>query len=94
MRKLTALITGAALMLMAALPASAHAVVSPGHDGVWVGGGPVPGQGRALLDSPVGLLPPSHANGLVEACERTLANPSPVLILAPPYFSSCVHGQP
>ncbi|MFP5332683.1 MAG: hypothetical protein ACLGHX_10045 [Acidimicrobiia bacterium] len=94
MRKLIAGVVGASLMVLTALPASAHVVVAPGHDGVWVGGGPVPGQGQGLVESPVGMLPPSHASGLVEACQRTLENSSAVVILAPPYFSGCVHGQP
>ncbi|HSK93163.1 MAG TPA: hypothetical protein VLA76_03795 [Candidatus Angelobacter sp.] len=91
----------AALLLILALaaPAAAHTLVvdPPGQaDGsaVWVGGGPVPGQGGALLDSPVGKLPPSHARGLVAACEATRANSSAVTITAPPFFTGCHHGQP
>ncbi|HSJ27233.1 MAG TPA: hypothetical protein VLB67_03420 [Acidimicrobiia bacterium] len=94
MRRMLVLVAGMMLTIGMALPASAHAVVAPGHDGVWIGGGPVPGQGQALLGSPVGALPPSHAKGLVEACERTWDNPSVVVLPAPPYFTSCVHGQP
>ncbi len=93
MRRLVVLVAVMAVSMLA-LPASAHAVVAPGHDGVWVGGGPVPGQGGALLNSPVGKLPPSHAKGLVTACHQTFANPSVVVIPAPPYFTSCYHGQP
>jgi hypothetical protein len=96
-RSLTSLLAALALVLAIAAPAAAHAVVVE-HRGadnaVWVGGGPVPGQGGALLDSPVGKLPPSHARGLVKSCQATMANPSAVLILAPPYFTGCHHGQP
>jgi hypothetical protein len=98
-RSLTSLLAALALVLALAAPAAAHIVVvdPPGAgDGpvVWVGGGPVPGQGGALLDSPIGKLPPSHARGLVASCQATMANPSAVLILAPPYFTGCHHGQP
>jgi hypothetical protein len=99
MHRSLSLLAALVLTLALAAPAAAHAVFvdPPGHgDGpaVWVGGGPVPGQGGALLDSPVGKLPPSHARGLVAACEATGANPSAVAIMAPPYFTGCHHGQP
>ncbi|MDP8904410.1 MAG: hypothetical protein M3N29_03705 [Chloroflexota bacterium] len=86
------------LTLALAAPVTAHnLVVDPPGDGagnsVWVGGGPVPGQGAALLDSPMGKLPLSHARGLPNACAATRANPSAVTFLAPP-FGSCHHGQP
>lgn len=98
-RTLITLVAAAALLLAFAAPAAAHSVfVDPPGSGegpvVWVGGGPVPGQGGALLDSPIGKLPPSHARGLVASCLATGANSSAVSITAPPYFSGCHHGMP
>ena len=98
-RTLITMAAASALMLALAGPAAAHSVVvdPPGQGegpSVWVGGGPVPGNGGALLDSPVGKLPPSHARGLVASCLATGANPSVVSILAPPYFTGCQHGMP
>lgn len=98
-RSIISLVAALLVMLALAAPTAAHSVVvdPPGEregPAVWVGGGPIPGQGGALLDSPVGALPPSHARGLVSACETTIANPSVVAILAPPFFSGCHHGQP
>ncbi|HVM25275.1 MAG TPA: hypothetical protein VM253_07755 [Candidatus Limnocylindrales bacterium] len=99
MHRPLSLVAAVALLLTLAGPTAAHAVfvdppgVSEGPV-VWVGGGPVPGRGDALLDSPIGKLPPSHARGLVAACQSTLANPSVVRITAPPYFTGCHHGHP
>lgn len=95
MRRLRLLILTCVLLLAFSAPAAAHIVVVGPSDNVqWVGGGPVPGKGGALLPSPIGLLPPSHANGLVHACLMTMGNPSAAVFLAPPYFTGCHHGMP
>jgi hypothetical protein len=104
---LSALLLVTALLLAFAAPALGHVgFVDPPGQGEfkaqWLGGPtdsegvPVglPGNGKALLDSPVGKLTPSHARGQVTACYATVANPSAIVILAPPYFTSCHHGQP
>jgi len=86
--------------LVFASAAAAHIIiVTPpgGGQGTshWVGGGPVPGQGGALLPSPIGLLPPTHALGLVHAC--LIANGSGAVMFIPPPFdipdTDCMHGE-
>jgi hypothetical protein len=96
---LSALLVVSVLLLAFAAPVLGHAVVvdAPGHSepkAQWVGGPNVPGKGQGLMPNPFGLQPPSHGKGLVNACHATLANPSAVVILAPPYFTGCQHGQP
>lgn len=101
MKTLLSLVTVVAVLLALAAPAAAHdLVVAPGGGGSgthhWVGGGPVPGNGQALVPSPIGLLPPSHMNGLPQACYRTSDNPSAVTFIAPPTLpfdaDPCQHG--
>lgn len=99
MRRLRTFVAISAVVLAVSPTAAAHIIVvtPPGGGGGtehWVGGGPVPGQGAALLPSPIGMLPPSHANGLPHACMMTMANPSAVVFLAPPFFTGCHHGMP
>ena len=96
MRKLGVLLALSALLLAVTSSAAAHIiVVSPSGTTQWVGGGPVPGQGGALLDSPLGKLPPSHALGLVHAC--LVANGSGAVMFIPPPFdipdTDCMHGE-
>jgi hypothetical protein len=96
---LSALLLVATLLLAFAAPALGHALVvdPPGEAETkvqWVGGPNVPGKGQGLMPNPFGLQPPSHEKGQVKACEANMANPSPVLLLAPPYFTGCQHGQP
>ena len=86
-----------ALTLALAAPAAAHTAVV-GDNEVWVGGADIPGKGKALHDSPIGLLPPSHFHGLPKACNATNANPSAVTFIAPahpahPDTDSCQHGN-
>lgn len=99
MRRLRIVSAVFASLFALAAPAAAHiVVVTPpgGGNGTthWVGGGPVPGQGGALLDSPIGALPPAHANGLPHACLMTMGNDSAAVFLAPPFFTGCHHGLP
>lgn len=60
----------------------------------WIGGFtvPPPAQDAPPMFGPFSL-PPSHAHGLVMACQGTASSPA-VIILAPPFFTGCVHGQP
>jgi hypothetical protein len=99
-RKLGVLIALSALLLAVTSSAAAHIIVvtpSGGGQGTahWVGGGPVPGRGAALLESPIGMLPPSHAMGLVHAC--LMANGSGAVMFIPPPFdipdTDCMHGE-
>ncbi len=100
MRRLGVLLAVLAVLLAFASSAAAHIiVVSPKGGGAgtshWVGGGPVPGRGGALLASPIGMLPPSHAHGLVHAC--MFANGSGAVMFIPPPFNipdtDCMHGE-
>ena len=102
MRRLTLLAVMTLVLLMAALPASAHYLtVTPDGSGEkthWVGGGTLPdaAQGAGLMEIGGGpdvgkLQPPSHGRGLNAACEATEANPSVVDIRGP--GPSCPHGQ-
>lgn len=63
----------------------------------WIGGLPLPPQadGEGLfLHPPTGLNQPAgHREGLPNACQGTMSSPA-VTILAPPFFTGCVHGQP
>ena len=60
----------------------------------WIGGFtvPPPAQDAPPMFGPFSL-PPSHAHGVVMACRGTANSPA-VTILAPPFFTGCVHGQP
>lgn len=84
-------------------PAAAHnmEVVHPGTGEVlneaWIGGPLLPeaAQGEGLFRGhPSGLNQPAgHNNGLVTSCAATESSPA-VTILAPPFFTTCVHGNP
>lgn len=100
MRKFGVLLAVLVVLLAFTSSATAHIiVVTPAGGGQgtshWVGGGPVPGQGAALLPSPIGMLPPSHALGLVHAC--LMANGSGAVVFIPPPFdipdTDCMHGE-
>ncbi len=102
MRRLMLLAVMTLVLLMAALPATAHYLtVTPGGSEVktnWVGGPALPdaAQGQGLMEIGGGpdagsLQPPSHGRGLNTACEATEANPSVVDIRGP--GPSCPHGQ-
>lgn len=88
------------LVLALAVPALAHnLVVEDPQTGEtiteqWIGGFtvPPPAQDAPPMFGPFSL-PPSHAHGLVMACQGTANSPA-VTILAPPFFTGCVHGQP
>ena len=104
MRRLQALIAVCvALLALAPAAAAHHLFVTPkggGNGNVgWVGGGPVPGQGAALIPSPIGMLPPAHGAGLVTACLKLMENATPVKFVAPPIPPfvdepdfDCMHG--
>ncbi len=89
-----------ALVLASAAPAFAHnlTVEHPNTGEVlnvrWVGGDtvPEPAQDAPPMFGPFSL-PPSHAHGIVMACQGTADSPA-VTFRAPPFFSGCVHGQP
>jgi hypothetical protein len=63
----------------------------------WVGGPLLPEQaaGEGLFKGhPSGLSQPAgHNAGLVKACSATESSPA-VTILAPPRYTTCVHGNP
>lgn len=63
----------------------------------WISGLPLPPQadGQGLFPHPpTGLNQPAgHREGVPQACQSTQSSPA-VTILAPPFFSGCVHGQP
>jgi hypothetical protein len=89
-----------ALLLAFAAPALAHNIeVTNPNTGEpvteqWVGGltVPEPAQDAPPMFGPFSL-PPSHAHGLVMACQGTANSPA-VTFLAPPFFTGCVHGAP
>jgi hypothetical protein len=103
MRVLLGIVAASALLVAVTSPASAHnlTVTHPGTGEVinqqWVAGLPLPEQadGEGLfLHPPTGLNQPAgHREGLPNACEGTASSPA-VTILAPPFFTGCVHGQP
>ena len=84
------LLLGVTILLLGLVaPAAAHnVVIDPNGEGetkqLWVGGFDVPGQGGALHTTPIGTLPPSHFNGLPQACEATGDNAA-VTFVAPPF---------
>jgi hypothetical protein len=82
-------------------PAAAHNL-TVSHPGTgepineqWVGGPLLPAQatGEGLLFHPLGLQPAAHNHGLPVACSSTESSPT-VTILAPPLFTTCIHGNP
>ena len=83
--------------------ASAHnlTVINPNTGEVvntqWIAGLPLPSEadGEGLFfHPPTGLNQPAgHREGLPNACEGTSSSPA-VTIMAPPFFTGCVHGQP
>jgi hypothetical protein len=103
MRIVLGLVAAVALVVGIAGAASAHnlTVTHPQTGAVlntqWAGGLPLPAtaDGEGLFfHPPTGLNQPAgHREGLPNACEGTAAN-SAVTILAPPFFTGCVHGQP
>ena len=103
MRMVLGFLTVTAIALVAANSASAHnmTVTHPQTGEVtnvqWVGGLPLPPQadGTGLFfHPPTGLNQPAgHREGLPHACAGTATN-SAVTILAPPFFTGCIHGQP
>ena len=103
MRSVFSLVAAAAIVVAIAGSASGHnmTVTNPQTGEVvttqWVGGLPLPPQadGEGLfLHPPTGLnQPAAHREGLPNACEGT-ASSAAVTIVAPPFFTGCVHGQP
>jgi hypothetical protein len=99
-RTAVAMMSVAALLVVLAAPALAHnlEVRNPNTGDlvkeVWIGGFilPAPAQEAPPMFGPFNL-PPSHGRGLVAACHGTANSPG-VAILAPPFFTGCVHGQP
>ena len=95
-----ALIVAVALTLAVVGSASAHNLeVTHPQTGetineVWIGGFilPEPAQSAPPMFGPFNL-PPSHGNGLPNACQGT-ASSSAVSIKAPPFYTGCVHGEP
>ena len=102
MKRSVVLALGVTVLLLGLVaPVAAHnVVIDPNGEGetkqLWVGGFDVPGQGRALHTTPIGTLPPSHFNGLPQACNATADNPSAVTFVAPPFGipadDTCQHG--
>lgn len=102
-RSLVLLVSVVALLLALSAPVAAHnVVIEPSGQGktkeLWVGGGPIPGKGAALVNSPIGMLPPSHFQGLPHACNATGSNSSAVTFIAPahpmlPDSDPCQHGN-
>ena len=103
MRIVLALVATVALVAAIAGSASAHnlTVTHPQSGEVlntqWISGLPLPpsADGEGLFfHPPTGLNQPAgHREGLPNACAGTQEN-SAVTILAPPYFTGCVHGRP
>jgi hypothetical protein len=102
MRIVSGLVVAAALVIGVAAAASAHnlTVTNPQTGEVvtqqWISGSPLPAEadGQGLFPTPFGVNQPAgHREGLPNACEGT-ASSSAVTILAPPFFTGCVHGQP
>jgi hypothetical protein len=95
-----ALAAGVAIMLTAASATAHNLVVTNPSSGEevnqqWVGGPLLPSQaeGQGLAPHPLGKQPAGHSQGLPHACHNTASSPA-VSILAPPFFTGCVHGQP
>jgi hypothetical protein len=103
MRTVLGIVAAVALCIGLVSSASAHnlTVTNPQTGEVitqqWISGLPLPPEadGEGLFfHPPTGLNQPAgHREGLPNACEGTAAN-SAVTILAPPFFTGCVHGQP
>src|SRR5688500_3797105 len=103
MRIVLSVMAAVALVVAVASSASGHnmTVTHPQTGQVinthWIGGLPLPPQadGEGLFfHPPTGLNQPAgHREGLRNACERT-ASSAAVTILAPPFFTGCVHGRP
>ena len=95
-------LAAAAMLVAVSSPATAHnmTVTHPNTGEVlntqWIAGQPLPTQadGKGLFPHPPsgGTQSAGHREGLPNACEATAAN-SAVSILAPPFFTGCVHGQ-
>lgn len=103
MRIVLAFVTAVVVVVAIAASASAHNLtVTHPQTGVvlntqWIAGSPLPPQadGQGLFfHPPTGLNQPAgHREGLPNACEGTQSSAA-VTILAPPFFTGCVHGQP
>lgn len=103
MRFVLSVVAAAALVVAIANSASGHnmTVINPQTGEVvntqWIGGTPLPPQadGQGLFPHPPSGLnqPASHREGLPNACEGTASSPA-VTIVAPPFNTGCVHGQP
>jgi hypothetical protein len=103
MRIVLGLVVAVALVVSLAGAASAHnlTVTNPQTGEVitqqWISGLPLPPEadGVGLFPHPPSGLnqPAGHREGLPNACEGTASSPA-VTILAPPFFTGCVHGQP
>jgi hypothetical protein len=103
MRIVSGSVVAVALVVALAGVASAHnmTVTNPQTGEVvtqqWIGGLPLPPEadGEGLFPHPPSGLnqPAGHREGLPSACEGTASSPA-VTILAPPFFTGCVHGQP
>jgi hypothetical protein len=103
MRMLLSVVAAAAIVVAVAASASGHnlTVTNPQTGEVvttqWISGLPLPPQadGEGLFfHPPTGLNQPAgHREGLPNACQGTASSPA-VTILAPPFFTGCVHGQP
>ena len=103
MRIVSGLVVAGALVVGLAGAASAHnlIVTNPSTGEVmkqqWIGGLPLPPQADGdglFFHPPTGLNQPAgHREGLPMACMSTESSPA-VTILAPPFFTGCVHGQP
>jgi hypothetical protein len=101
MRILKCVVGLAMLVALVAGPAAAHnmQVNHPQTGAVinqqWIGGPLLPAQatGEGLFFHPLGLQPAAHTQGLPNACSATESSPA-VTILAPPLFTTCIHGNP
>ena len=103
MRIVLGLLAAVAVVVVLAGSASAHnLIVTHPQSGEtlntqWISGLPLPPQadGKGLFPHPPsgGTQPAGHREGLPNACEGTASSPA-VTILAPPFFTGCVHGQP
>jgi hypothetical protein len=103
MRMLLSVVAAAAIVVAVAASASGHnlTVTNPQTGEVvttqWISGLPLPPEadGEGLFfHPPTGLNQPAgHREGLPNACQGTASSPA-VTILAPPFFTGCVHGQP
>jgi len=103
MRLMLSVIAATAVLVALTGSTSAHnlTVTHPGTGEVlnqqWISGLPLPPEadGKGLFPHPpTGLNQPAgHREGLPNACQGTASSPT-VTILAPPFFTGCVHGLP